>query len=296
MTEQDLNTLSKVMVAFRTLGGSIPEPYTLAGLAGFLTGFSAIMARIPEQDEPTATGGGDVLRRLGWSMILGVPTYERVPGSDEWATVTNTVPIETWHAAVDEAKGQRVPELQPTDGLRERVEEAASVIEREKARCKQWHRPSEPWSPVIAYGNCLSMIRAALAPTQSTPVDWNDDAARARCPECGKVAVAIGLDRSASEYHEELVSEWRCEECGEVFSEDPALAATQPSPWRPIAEAPRDGTRILACPCFSGGGAVYQVRWRVMKRVPSRWESELGAVPLEPTHWMPLPAPPEVTP
>jgi hypothetical protein len=123
MTEQDLNTLAKVREALRLMqfkyaamaadGG--PNHYERHDIAQRL---AVTLARIPEQAEPTATGGGDALRRLGWSMILGVPTYERVPGSDEWATVTNTVPIETWHAAVDEAKGQRVPDLLPTSPSR----------------------------------------------------------------------------------------------------------------------------------------------------------------------------------
>lgn len=62
--------------------------------------------------------------------------------------------------------------------------------------------------------------------------------------------------------------------------------------WQPIESAPKDGSSILAWPCYSGNG-VSQVQWRDMKRTPGRWEHQWGrGVPVEPTHWMPLPKPP----
>ncbi|MEN0115382.1 MAG: hypothetical protein AAGD15_01560 [Agrobacterium cavarae] len=59
--------------------------------------------------------------------------------------------------------------------------------------------------------------------------------------------------------------------------------------WQPIETAPKDGTQILAYPCF-GGKDPYQVRWRQTKR--GGWEHWTHLVPLSPTHWMPLPASP----
>lgn len=62
--------------------------------------------------------------------------------------------------------------------------------------------------------------------------------------------------------------------------------------WQTIDTAPKDGTSILAWPCYSGHG-VCQVEWKAMKRVKGRWEHQWGrCVPIAPTHWMPLPEPP----
>ena len=64
------------------------------------------------------------------------------------------------------------------------------------------------------------------------------------------------------------------------------------SEWMPIETAPKDGTHIIVGrpgkPVWAG------VRWRVMLRGRSRWDSFVGPVPFEPTHWMPLPDAPEV--
>ena len=59
--------------------------------------------------------------------------------------------------------------------------------------------------------------------------------------------------------------------------------------WQPIETAPKDGTRILVA---SKMGGVYLVSWWKGKRT-ARWDN--GARPLysTPTHWHPLPAPPE---
>ena len=72
--------------------------------------------------------------------------------------------------------------------------------------------------------------------------------------------------------------------------------------WMPIATAPRDGTAILVF-----AGRVLMTRWYVHymngKPDPYRapeWEQQdmfggMGSYqgPLEPTHWMPLPAAPQ---
>lgn len=63
------------------------------------------------------------------------------------------------------------------------------------------------------------------------------------------------------------------------------------SEWRPIETAPKDGTTILVA---GQGSTAWMAKWRPMKRVPDRWESiGLGALPFYPTHWMPLPDPPD---
>jgi Protein of unknown function (DUF551). len=84
------------------------------------------------------------------------------------------------------------------------------------------------------------------------------------------------------------------------------MASDSDNQWRPIATAPRDGTRVLVY--FKGKG-VREVHWT------SRWsdnpvedglwhvdDDKHGPYPLrgycdgDDTHWMPLPAPPVTKP
>lgn len=58
------------------------------------------------------------------------------------------------------------------------------------------------------------------------------------------------------------------------------------SSWQPIDTAPKDGTDILA---YLGKGRVGVVCWWDS---PPGWYSMKSAE--QPTHWKPLPAPPEV--
>lgn len=64
--------------------------------------------------------------------------------------------------------------------------------------------------------------------------------------------------------------------------------------WQPIETAPRDGTRILAW--IPRGNNKHEVIW--MGTLPSgrvRWlfsHGWISAGDFQPTHWMPLPAPP----
>lgn len=63
--------------------------------------------------------------------------------------------------------------------------------------------------------------------------------------------------------------------------------------WQDIATAPRDGTEILACwdaptPEFKARGVVM---WDVS--YGGTWITLPGHWPKHPTHWMPLPEPPE---
>lgn len=62
--------------------------------------------------------------------------------------------------------------------------------------------------------------------------------------------------------------------------------------WQPIETAPKDGTRILVWPYWSDGTPEV-VKWVKMRRVPDRWEVHGGTfLNSQPTHWMPLPDPP----
>ena len=60
--------------------------------------------------------------------------------------------------------------------------------------------------------------------------------------------------------------------------------------WRPIETAPKDGTPIL----IARGGEVDGALWNPET---DRWDtigpSNIGLVPDWPTHWQPLPEPPE---
>lgn len=64
--------------------------------------------------------------------------------------------------------------------------------------------------------------------------------------------------------------------------------------WQPIETAPKDGTKFLAYPVFGKPCEVHIVWWEKLVRV-SGWRAMFGVwSPREPTHWMPLPAPPDV--
>lgn len=68
--------------------------------------------------------------------------------------------------------------------------------------------------------------------------------------------------------------------------------------WRPIETAPRDGTVLLTFnPDLWVGRVIFDARIRM-----ARWSVDAdtwyiqgvnSTIPLEPTHWMPLPQPPE---
>lgn len=69
------------------------------------------------------------------------------------------------------------------------------------------------------------------------------------------------------------------------------------SEWRPIETAPRDGTAILAAKPNRIGVVLYPIRARDQD---GRWQAYFGdgdwrSYDPQPTHWMPLPAPPETT-
>lgn len=63
------------------------------------------------------------------------------------------------------------------------------------------------------------------------------------------------------------------------------------SHWRPIGEAPKDGTRIIVA-SDEYGSVWCDVWWEVRPRAGARWTSFVGPLRFQPTHWMPLPAPP----
>jgi hypothetical protein len=280
MTEQDLNTLAKVREALRLMqfkyaamaadGG--PNHYERHDIAQRL---AVTLARIPEQAEPTATGGGDALRRLGWSMILGVPTYERVPGSDEWATVTNTVPIETWHAAVDEAKGQRVPDLLPTSPSRGGGEPDVLV---DLSTYSKWcaatgQRPTDEARTAWEAGRNIALKsqpptdelreRVEVEPDGFAYVEghyrtrWKDaDAKLRRLNGMVRGALLVYRNPDAKPWSREHVTEWLEGVQHEI--ERAALAATQPSPLLAalleLHDAVwKDECSATYCACQSGG-------------------------------------------
>ncbi len=62
------------------------------------------------------------------------------------------------------------------------------------------------------------------------------------------------------------------------------------SEWQPIGTAPKDGTKILIFEAYVGTAGIMRVsRWRD-DTIPSGW---MGAENT-PSHWLPLPDPPEV--
>lgn len=61
--------------------------------------------------------------------------------------------------------------------------------------------------------------------------------------------------------------------------------------WRPIEAAPKDGTRII---CWGPRLSVAECEWRpAWAGYPAGWYRSNQPPEVHPTHWMPLPAPPE---
>jgi hypothetical protein len=61
--------------------------------------------------------------------------------------------------------------------------------------------------------------------------------------------------------------------------------------WQPIDSAPKDGSRILIYGCANCGGlTMHTARFKVER---GAWIVSHNVAMFEPTHWMPLPEPPE---
>ena len=80
-----------------------------------------------------------------------------------------------------------------------------------------------------------------------------------------------------------------------------------PGGWRPIESAPKDGTRILACDRYQDLFVAYWMNDRAWFRhsgwvyYTNDYEGSDGCMVFnigecQPTHWMPLPSPPDLTP
>jgi hypothetical protein len=63
------------------------------------------------------------------------------------------------------------------------------------------------------------------------------------------------------------------------------------SEWQLIETAPKDGRFILATPCFGTSKTPYQIYWFTGKK--QHWLHGATKLTANPTHWMPLPQPPE---
>lgn len=62
--------------------------------------------------------------------------------------------------------------------------------------------------------------------------------------------------------------------------------------WQMIGTAPRDGSKILTCRLDARYDASIKVcAWRTDQYDGDRWMDDADTEP-DPTHWMPLPAPP----
>jgi len=65
--------------------------------------------------------------------------------------------------------------------------------------------------------------------------------------------------------------------------------------WKPIESAPKDGRSILLAKAGVWVGEGYWSDYDDTWREPNNNGTDEWGWPLEPTHWMPLPPPPETT-
>jgi len=66
--------------------------------------------------------------------------------------------------------------------------------------------------------------------------------------------------------------------------------------WKPIETAPKDGTDILVCVTHNLSADEWETMQWVDWQVPGmEWPvfTDRIDIPFQPTHWMPLPAPPK---
>lgn len=66
--------------------------------------------------------------------------------------------------------------------------------------------------------------------------------------------------------------------------------------WQPIETAPKDGTRILVTRFPATSKPPINIAWWSEKRLRRGcypWRITCKSLPYDPTHWMPLPQPPE---
>lgn len=99
-------------------------------------------------------------------------------------------------------------------------------------------------------------------------------------------AIKRGITEQTAALLREAATALRSMPDREAVIEECATLPNVPSNWRPIAEAPRDGTSILAC--HAGGNSVWKIRWGL----DGKWGMSGYPIFWEPTHWQPLPSPP----
>lgn len=71
-----------------------------------------------------------------------------------------------------------------------------------------------------------------------------------------------------------------------------ALASRSDGGWRPIETAPKDGTPMLFC-WWQDGQDTLPVVAGFWSRLSERWCNDQDGGKVRPTHWMPLPKPPQ---
>lgn len=71
------------------------------------------------------------------------------------------------------------------------------------------------------------------------------------------------------------------------------LPCAKEDDWQPIETAPRDGTQILATPCFGTSNEPYQIWYDSTGKRWHGWRHSSIRITAEPTHWQPLPEPPK---
>ena len=103
------------------------------------------------------------------------------------------------------------------------------------------------------------------------------------------------LIRRAEQWLDGVTDEWcDCPECAQTIIRDLLAAVRACEGWQPIATAPKDETRVL----LYRGDWMESVAVGWWSRSEETWIIAGGATSVfaRATHWMPLPAGPEVQP
>ena len=111
-----------------------------------------------------------------------------------------------------------------------------------------------------------------------------------------RVALAIELKMQFKDFGQDVggnefsVSIAQLDRLTRACEEAARAAIAECFKWRPIETAPKDGTPIIY---FDGRHCIGEAFWQDKDEHPPAWWDEANTEEVEPTHWMPLPNPPE---
>lgn len=169
------------------------------------------------------------------------------------------------------------------------------------AMCEQLMADSVDRAAIAADKGCLTWTAAALrqAKTIATALKQRIERDRALLDAKPVLPDEIAELRAiweASRYQE--FTHDRAQVVCDALAKALRYIAQQAAQWRPISEAPRDGTKIIyraICP-ITKEPFIGECYWREGEEIDPSWWDESCTMAVDARHFMPLPQPPKETP